>query len=258
MAVAGVPVLPTVVPAIIGSRDSQGLTVSEQAATAGLLSKTELFGALPASDREAIAQRMRPVAFKSGQLIFSRGDDAKELFLVETGRVRLSILTAEGRELSLAHATDGGIFGEIAVLDGGRRSADATAISAVSALSLSRSALLSIMETTPRIAQAAISFLCRRLRDTDVKIEAIALHPIEVRLARFFLSAVFLQKPDAKGKAWPLKLGMSQSELAMLVGASRPKVNAALAELEDAGAVRRDGQTVFCDLDMLNAYAASE
>ena len=57
--------------------------------------------------------------FTTGQLIFPRGDDAKELYLVENGRVRLSILTAEGRELSLAHATDGGIFGEIAVLDGG-------------------------------------------------------------------------------------------------------------------------------------------
>lgn len=232
--------------------------MTQQSATVGLLAKTELFGALPAADREAIAQRMRPASFKSGHSIFSRGDEAKELYLVETGRVRLSILTAEGRELSLAHATDGGIFGEIAVLDGGRRSADATAISDVVALSLSRSALLSMMETNPRIAQAAITFLCRRLRDTDVKIEAIALHPIEVRLARFFLSAVFLQKADAKGKAWPLNLGMSQSELAMLVGASRPKVNAALAELEGAGAVRRDGQTVYCDLDMLRAYAGSE
>lgn len=232
--------------------------MSEHDATAGLLAKTELFGALPASDRDALAGRMRPANFESGQLIFSRGDEAKELFLVEKGRVRLSILTAEGRELSLAHATDGGIFGEIAVLDGGCRSADATAISAVTALSLSRSALIQMMETNPRIAQAAIAFLCRRLRDTDVKIEAIALHPIEVRLARFFLSAVFLQKPDAKGKAWPLKIGMSQSELAMLVGASRPKVNAALTELEDAGAIKRDGSTILCDLDMLKAYAASE
>lgn len=232
--------------------------MSDQSATVGLLAKTELFGALPAADRETIARRMRSAGFKSGHLIFSRGDEAKELYLVEKGRVRLSILTAEGRELSLAHATDGGIFGEIAVLDGGKRSADATAISEVSALSLSRGALLSMMETNPRIAQAAIAFLCRRLRDTDVKIEAIALHPIEVRLARFFLSAVYLQKADAKGKSWPLELGMSQSELAMLVGASRPKVNAALAELEDAGAVRRDGQKIHCDLDMLRAYAGSE
>lgn len=232
--------------------------MSDQSATVGLLAKTELFGALPAADREALSQRMRPASFKSGSLIFSRGDDARELYLVEKGRVRLSILTAEGRELSLAHATDGGIFGEIAVLDGGKRSADATAISEVSALSLSRSALTAMMDTNARIAQAAITFLCRRLRDTDVKIEAIALHPIEVRLARFFLSAAHLQKVDTKGKTWPLDLGMSQSELAMLVGASRPKVNAALAELEDAGAVRRDGQTIHCDLDMLKAYAGSE
>ena len=232
--------------------------MTEKSAAAGSLAKTDLFGALPAADRMSLVERMRPVSFKSGQLIFSRGDDARELYLVQRGRVRLSILSSEGRELSLAHAADGGIFGEIAVLDGGKRTADATAISDVSALSLTRSALLAHMEANARIAQAAIAFLCRRLRETDVKIEAIALHPIEVRLARFFLSAVHLQSPDAKGRAWPLTLGMSQSELAMLVGASRPKVNIALTELESAGVIKRDGTRVVCDLDLLQAYAGGE
>lgn len=231
--------------------------------TADLLAKTDLFGPLPQLDRETIAERMRPVSFKSGQLIFSRGDDARELYLVQRGRVRLSILSSEGRELSLAHATDGGVFGEIAVLDGGKRTADATAISDVTALSLARTALVAKMESNAAIAQAAIAFLCRRLRETDAKIEAIALHPIEVRLARFFLSAVYLQAPDAKGRSGPqrpvpLTLGISQSELAMLVGASRPKVNIALTELEAAGAIKRDGTRTLCDLDLLKAYAASD
>jgi CRP-like cAMP-binding protein len=223
-----------------------------------LLANTDLFAKLSSLDREAIATRLRPVTFQSGQLIFSRGDEARELYLVQSGRVRLSILSSEGRELSLAHATTGGIFGEIAVLDGGRRTADATALSAVTALSLTRSALVATMETRHQIALAAIAFLCQRLRETDVKIEAIALHPIEVRLARFFLSAVFLQSPEAQGQAWPLTIGMSQTELGLLVGASRPKVNIALAELEAAGAIKRDGSRMLCDLKLLKDYAASD
>lgn len=229
---------------------------------ADLLAKTDLFGTLDAANRELVASRMRPVTFKNGQAIFSRGDAARELYLVQSGRVRLSILTSEGREVSLAHATEGVVFGEIAVFDGGGRSADATAISQVAALSLTKPALASLMETTPSIAMAAISFLCRRLRETDHKIEAIALHPIEVRLARFLLSAVQLTsaqaKPGSRGAKVPLDLGMSQSELALLVGATRPKVNAALAQLEESEAITREGSRLMCDLDILKALAASD
>jgi CRP/FNR family transcriptional regulator, cyclic AMP receptor protein len=223
--------------------------------TAAALATTDLFGDLGAAERERVAERMRPATFTTGQLIFSRGDDARELYLLQTGRVRLSMLSGEGREIALAHAMPGGIFGEIAVLDGGKRTAFATALSAASALSLSRLALLELMVTTPSIAQSAITFLCRRLRDTDHQIEAIALHPIEVRIARFLLAAVYAQDPKARGTSWPLTLGISQSEIALLVGASRPKVNAALTQLEDIGAIQRDGTRILCDIAQLTGFA---
>jgi CRP/FNR family transcriptional regulator, cyclic AMP receptor protein len=208
--------------------------------TADALATTDLFGELGADERERVAERMRPAAFTAGQLIFARGDDARELYL---------------REIALAHAIPGGIFGEIAVLDGGKRTAFATALSDATALSLSRTALLELMVTTPSIAQSAITFLCRRLRDTDHQIEAIALHPIEVRIARFLLAAVYAQAPKAKGPNWPLTLGISQSEIALLVGASRPKVNAALTQLEDIGAIQRDGTRILCDIPQLTGFA---
>ncbi|MEI9900169.1 MAG: cyclic nucleotide-binding domain-containing protein [Hyphomicrobium sp.] len=81
---------------------------------------------------------MREVAFEPSQVIFTRGDAGREIYLVVSGRVRISVLTAEGRELSFAHAEPGAIFGEIAMLDGGPRSADATAVNKVSALCLSK------------------------------------------------------------------------------------------------------------------------
>jgi CRP/FNR family transcriptional regulator, cyclic AMP receptor protein len=242
------------------------MSVSNSSTIATLLATTDLFGQLNPTDRERVAERMRPATFKSGQLIFSGGDDARDLYLVQSGRVRLSMLSADGREIALAHATDGGVFGEIAVLDHGKRTANATAISAVTALSLSRPALVELMEKTPSVAQAAIRFLCRRLRDTDQKFEAIALHPIEVRLARFLLSAIFLEAPagakdgakNLKNGKWPLTVGMSQAEVALLVGASRPKVNSAFAQLEDIGAITREGTKVHCDIALLKDIAVSE
>ena len=206
------------------------------------LAQSALFGALSKPDRLEILALMRPVDFAAGQLIFSRGDAGTGLYLVLAGRVRLSILTADGRELSLAHASTGAIFGEIATLDGGERTADATTITATRTLMLPKSALQKAIGANLRIAEAAVHFLCTRLRETDQKLEAVALHPIEVRLARLLMSTAELQAPELgkKGKV-TLELGISQSEIGLLIGASRPKVNAALFLLEAEGAIARDG-----------------
>ena len=91
---------------------------------------------------EAVARHMQAVAFTAGQVIFLRDDEPRDLFVIRKGRVRLSILSSEGRELSLAHATEGDVFGEIGLLDGGPRTANATALTEVKALSLGRSTLL--------------------------------------------------------------------------------------------------------------------
>jgi CRP-like cAMP-binding protein len=201
---------------------------------------------------------MRRVDFTPDQMIFSRGDPGREIYLVLEGRIRLSILSSDGRELSFAHAGPGSVFGEIATLDGGERTAGATAISKVQAMALPQRAMLDLIENNPKVATAAIRFLCTRLRETDQRLEAIALHRIEVRLARLMLSALKLQSPVAEGKNVPLDLGMSQGELALLIGASRPKVNIALTMLEDMGAITRSGAKLNCDTQVLQNIADME
>jgi len=223
-----------------------------------LLGRSALFGSLSEADRAAIAGRMRRVQFEPDQMIFSRGDPGREIYLVIQGRIRLSVLTSDGRELSLDHAAPGGIFGEIATLDGGERTAGATAITKVEAMSLPQRALMELIESNPKVAMAAVRFLCTRLRETDQRLEAIALHRIEVRLARLMLSALRIKTPNVKGAKVPLDLGMSQGELALLIGASRPKVNVALTMLEDMGAIARAGAGFTCDTSVLESIADME
>lgn len=230
----------------------------EQRAIVELLGKTALFGSLGDADRAVIAARMRRIDFSPDQMIFSRGDPGRDIYLVLDGRIRLSILSSDGRELSFAHAGPGSVFGEIATLDGGERTAGATAISKVQAMALPQRAMLELIENNPKVAKAAIHFLCTRLRETDQRLEAIALHRIEVRLARLMLSALKLQAPKAEGKSVPLDLGMSQGELALLIGASRPKVNIALTMLEDMGAIVRSGSKLSCDTEVLQNIADME
>jgi CRP-like cAMP-binding protein len=223
---------------------------------ARLLAETKLFGLLDEPTRQRVAQQMRPVSFSAGQAIFARGDPGTEVYLMLSGRVRLSVLSLEGRELSFSHAGPGDVFGEIATLDGDARTADATAVSAVQAMTLSRAALNRLLESSPVLARAAIMLLCGRIRNADLQLEGVALHRIEVRLARYFLSLVSRQHGAVTGSQKPkVVLGISQGELALLIGASRPKVNAALMLLEDSGAVSRDGDSFVCDCDELNQVA---
>src|SRR5262245_66142355 len=90
-----------------------------------LLRRTDLFRSLSETDLAAVAAQMRGVTYESGQLIFSRGDPGEGLYLVVEGRVRLSVLSVEGRALSFGHASRGDIFGEIAALDGKARGENA-------------------------------------------------------------------------------------------------------------------------------------
>ena len=85
-----------------------------------LIAKSELFGALRPEERDALVREMRDLVLEPGQLLFARGDPGNEIYLVVEGRVRLSVLSPEGRELSFDHAVCGDVFGEIAALDAQR------------------------------------------------------------------------------------------------------------------------------------------
>ncbi len=223
-----------------------------KAEAADLLTRSPLFGSLNEPGRLAVALELREANYDTGQVIFSRGDAGADLHLVVRGRVRLSVLTSDGRELSFAHAEPPSIFGELAVFDGRPRSADATAVTKVQTLTLSKAAFTRLLSAQPAVAEAAIRFLSGRLRDADEQLEAIALHPIEARLARFFLAAARQKDPAGKSPRVTFALPISQSELALLVGASRPKVNAALSLLEAEGAIERNGQQIVCDIEALS------
>jgi CRP-like cAMP-binding protein len=219
-----------------------------------LVAGAPMFKDLSASEQQDCAARFREAKFAKGQLIFGRGDPGTHLYIVADGQVRIAIATAEGRELSFQIATAGDLMGEIAVLDGGPRSAEATALTAVRIFSLERNALRELWQAYPALSHAIISFLCWRIRDASDRFEGVALYPMEARLARFLLVALG-EREAPPGRRVPLELGFSQGELAMLLGASRPKVNAALGLLEEAGAIGRTSDRLFCDPAKLSQIA---
>lgn len=221
-----------------------------------LLSHASLFGGLQSDDLMACARAFTEKHLDKGQTLFLRGDPGTHLYLVEAGRIRLAISTANGRRLSFQLATEGDLFGEIAALDGKPRTADATAITEATVLCLERGAFRDLCAVRPALATGVVTFLCRRIRQMTTQFESVALEPLDVRLARFILSAIG-PRTAPSGRRIPLELGFSQSELSQLLGASRPKVNAAMATLEKAGAMRRTSDRLFCDPEKLARIARS-
>lgn len=226
-------------------------------AAADRIGGLDLFAGARPEDVAALAAAVRPRRFSAGATLFQRGDPGGEMFIVMEGRIRLSVLSAEGRELSLRHAEAGALIGEMAALDGGARSADATAVTEASVLALARADMDRLLAERPALARAVIRFLCRRLRDTTDQMESIALYRLEQRLARFLL-ALARADVEAGRQTARLELALNQGEIADMLGASRPKLNGALAALETAGAVAREGRALRLQLETLAAIADGE
>jgi CRP/FNR family cyclic AMP-dependent transcriptional regulator len=230
--------------------------MADAAVLAEMLGSTQLFSTLDPAARLAIAQQMRPANFSNGEMIFSLGDPGTEIYLVLEGRVRISVLSMEGRELSFEHFERGTIFGEIAALDGGGRTADATAITQLQTMTLSQAVLRRTMETTPSLALAALKLACSYLRRADEQLVAIALHSLEIRLARYFLEQL-KRNPAAGNQRTPrFDMVISQTELALRLGASRPKVNLAISSLERQGAITRQDGHIDCNVTLLEEIAS--
>jgi CRP-like cAMP-binding protein len=233
--------------------------IQDASMVAAILSKTVLFGPLEQAERHAVARQMVKVEHGPHQTIFTRGDPGSQVYLVVEGHVRLSVFSVDGRLLSFKHAGAGEVFGEIAVLDGGPRSADAVALTHVVLMTLAAERLVKLIETNHRVARAAIACVCQRLRETSAQAETIALHPVETRLARYLLARV---QPPAAGAhccgTATVDLNISQSELASLIGASRQKTNAALGLLQEAGAIERRGRAMICNAGKLAEFASAE
>jgi CRP/FNR family transcriptional regulator, cyclic AMP receptor protein len=221
-----------------------------------LLACSALFSALELAERRSLVEQMHDIVLQPGQMLFARGDPGRDIYLVILGRLRISVVSPDGRELSFSHAVKGDVLGEIAALDGANRSADATAVTEARLKRLPQKAFRALLLAKPLFAMAALGLLCSRLRDVSDHFEGVALHPIDVRLARLLLD----QLEDggvnlAITRVASLRKDMSQTDLALLIGATRQRANSALLALENAGAIFRAPNQIECDVKALQKIA---
>lgn len=187
----------------------------------------------------------------AGTTLFQRGEAGDYLVALTAGRIRLSVSTPQGKELVLRHAEGGDIFGELSLFDGAPRSAEATAVVASEGFILSRRDFDAIAMSEPALRIAVTHYLCRMLRDTTEQLEGLALYTLEARVARFLLFTLRQIHGDDLPPNPLLQLEINQSDIAAVLGASRPKVNRALQSLRDAGILQKAGDAMECNVAAL-------
>jgi CRP/FNR family cyclic AMP-dependent transcriptional regulator len=215
------------------------------------LSQVPFLEAFTQSDIARLAARVVERRFDDRQTIFGRGERGSSMMAVVEGRVRISIASATGRELLLGVVEPGQIFGELALLDGGPRSADASALGACLLLSLDRREFLSVVQRSPDTALRLAEMVCKRLRAANDQLESVALLSVPARLARLLLADGALARNTV-----PTDAALSQGDLGQHIGACRQKVNLHLGRWLAEGVLARQGQAlVIRDRDRLSAIA---
>jgi CRP/FNR family cyclic AMP-dependent transcriptional regulator len=204
-----------------------------------LLEKCPLFSAIHEQGRRELVLHARPRSFSAGEAICHVGEPGQSMMAVIVGTVRISLPTTKGREIILGDLPAGELFGEIAILDGKPRSANATALTRCELLVLERRDVLAFLERSPTACLKLMELLCARIRRSDERMSDIAFFDLPTRIAKRLL-----QFPT-RGSG-PAKLSLSQSELADMCGGTRESVNRCLREWEHHGIVElRDRLTII-------------
>lgn len=185
---------------------------------------------------------------KKGAVLLQQGDPGDFLLILMEGRARVTVYSANGREIVLEYVEAGTVLGEIALIDGGLRTASVIALGPVRYLTLPRAVFERVIAANHRIALRLMRELAMRLRLANETIETDRAYGAAPRLARFLLR---LLKNSDTGV-----ISLSQTELAMFAGISRENINRQLALWVQGGIVELEhGKIRVMDVDSLEEIA---
>jgi CRP-like cAMP-binding protein len=214
------------------------------------------FASLSPNQRESIAAKAVKRKLKAGASVVRRGDQAEELFIVQSGRVKAAVINVTGRGTTFDILGPNDLFGEVGMFGGGLRTADVTALEACEVLVLRRAELLGCIRDDPTIAVALLCCLAERVKTLSDAIEDASALDAGVRFARSIakLAERFGVTP-APGNL-RIELRLSQQELAELVGVSRVFANGKLRGWQRAGILtHRSGKLTVHDVPALERAA---
>jgi CRP-like cAMP-binding protein len=218
-----------------------------------LLRNHALFGQLPPNVIEHLGSYMRRRTLARGETIFSKGDPGTGLMGVLSGSVKISVPSADGRDIVLNIIHEGEVFGEIALLDGRPRTADATAMTPCELIVIERRDFVPFLRSQPDLIMLVVEILCSRLRWTTQQVQDVTFLDLRTRLAKALLRLC----ADNEAAASAGKLTITQREISQMIGRSRESTNKQLRIWAKQGWVRlQRGAVTVLHPDKLAEVAA--
>lgn len=214
---------------------------------ASLLSANPFFSGLVEDTLERIAGICKPHHLAAREVLFLKGDPSDGLYAIRRGLIRIGTTDDLGQQMTMNILGGGDVFGEIALLDGRSRTADAVALEDTDMFFLPRRDFLGLLKSEPSIALQLIELLCGRLRDLIERMEETTFLPAEARLARRIL---------VLATDYGAEVHASQEELASLAGVTRETVNRQLQSWKRMGVLSLGrGRLMIHDLEDLRRLA---
>lgn len=199
------------------------------------LAATPMFANADPAELGKLAACTSLIRLEAGEILFQRGDPGDSLYFVHSGSIRIGVLAADGREATYAVLTESHWFGEIAVLDNGPRTADATAMEPCTLVALEREHVVGYLKRNPELMMTMIGVLCSRIRKADELLADIFFLSLPSRLAKHLL--VLGNTVGERVADQEIVLKVSQQEMADQIGIRRESVNRWLSKWEQAGLV---------------------
>src|SRR5215467_415001 len=178
-----------------------------------LLKSVPLFADLEEAELERFSHVAVPRTFPAGTRVFHEGDSSDACYIVKSGNFRVTREHSDGRAITLATLGPGEIFGELAMLDGDKRSASAEALSDGELLALPAGDVRSLLSRHPEIALKLVAGLVRRLRAANVRISRQSFQTVPSRVAGILVQ---LSQEAQNGEQEAVTIRMNQSDLAQL------------------------------------------
>jgi CRP-like cAMP-binding protein len=202
---------------------------------AGILARTELFGGIDEAARRRIAEHVAERVVERGQCVFTQDEPGDRMYVLADGMVKLFVASRDGGIVELVRHRPPATFGEVALLDGGPRSASAEAVERSTLLMVTRAELLHLLRAKDQVAEALLRTLGTIVRRTTRQVSDLVFLDLQGRIARKLLALEVEDDGLARGRR------VTQAELATMVGGARQTVNQALRSLESRGYIRADG-----------------
>ena len=210
---------------------------------------------LPREDRQALASRARLRNYSTGTVIVAEGAPGDSMHVVADGYVRIVVSSGNGDEATVAVVGPGDCFGELSLLDGLPRSASAIASTSVQTFMVTRDTFVEWVSERPAAALAIMETLSHRLRKADIALADMAFLDLPHRLAKQLLSLAAVHDLETALNNGTLRLQLTQSELASMLGVSRESVNKQINAFSRRGWVTKSrGSITITDMLALRRY----